>query len=352
MVVLILCIVLALFALIGFITGLVKGFIKAHTWAGEYVVSALLTISVGALLNSMEVPPMIAGVVVIISAVALLLICIGLSKLFQRVIRRSMEKRDEEMRKYGFVGALNRLWGGIVLAIKGLTIGMLIIVPALVVLDFAHIEALQTFLNEIFESGFWYAVKPVVFDFLVIGIINIAIRHGFSNGISSSLWALLVLGLAVGAGFMSYNLVFNSGLFTGASAAFANTVSGWFGQMQIPEGLPLTIAQWIITAGLFVLLLIVLLLVSFFVSRVLTFARLGSAFYVVDGILGAIVMFVIFVGIILLLGYIIHPIYDLEFMKPLTGYFEMSTVAKYFYQENLLCNLGLPVLIPLREWLT
>lgn len=339
------------FAAIGLIVGFVKGFTKVQTWAGEYVVSALLTIMMGTLLSTSGFGPVVEGITVIVTAVVLLLGCMGLSRLFKRIIRRSMEKRDEQMRKYGFVGALNRLWGGIVLAIKGFTIALLIIAPLFIVLDLAQIEAIRPMLNEVFESGFWIFIKPVVFDFLVIGVINIAIRHGFSNGISSALWALIVLGLAVGAGFMSYNLVFNSGLFGSANEALAGTVASWFGEMQIPEGLPLTIAQWIITAGLFLLLLIVVFIVSFFVSRVLSFARLGSAFYVVDGIIGAIVLLAVFLALLLFVGYIVQPISDLEFMKPLNGYFELSTVAKFFYSENLLINMGVPVLIPLHDWL-
>lgn len=349
--VLILVLVPALFALIGLVTGLVKGFTKVQTWAGEYVVSALLTIAVGAILKSAGLDPMISGIIVIVSAVAFMLICLGLSKLFQRIIRRSMEKRDDEMRKYGIVGVINRLWGGLVLAIKGFTIGLLIIVPVLVVLDLSQIESIRSSLGDLYASGLWATVKGSVFDFIIVGLMHIAIRHGFSNGISSSLWSLIVLGLAVGAGFMAYNLVFNSGLFDGANAALSNTVAGWFGEMKISEGLPLTIAKWIITAGLFVLLLIVVFLVSFFVSRVLSFARLGSAFYVADGLLGALVMFIISVAVVLFLGYIVNPVYDLPFMQPFTDYFGSSVVAKYFYTDNLLSAMGMPVLIPLRDWL-
>lgn len=346
-----------LFAVIGLIIGLVKGFTRVQTWAGEYVVSAMLTIAIGAILNASGASPTVGGIVIIVCAVVFMLGCMGLSKLFQRIIRRSMEKRDEEMRKYGGVGVINRLWGGLVLAIKGFTIAMLIIVPVYIVLDLAHVESLQNSMAGVYGGGFWRGIKGVAFDFIVIGVMNIAIRHGFSNGISSSFWSLIVFGLAIGAGFMSYHLVFNSGLFASANAALGEVVLGWFGGVNLPgemqlDGIAVSIAKWMITAGLFLLLLIVVMLISFFVSRVLSFARLGSAFYVADGISGAIVMFIIFVGILLLLGCLVQPIADLDFMQPFTSYFNVSTVAKYFYQQNLLSSMGVPALIPLRDWLS
>ncbi len=348
---LLLVLVPALFAVIGLVIGFVKGFTKVQTWAVEYVVAALLTMAIGGILNSSGANPVAGGIVVIVFAVVFMLMCMGLSKLFQRIISRSLEKRDDEMRKYGIVGIINRVCGGLCLAIKGLTISLLIIVPVFIVLDLSQIEAVRSSLGGLYSSGLWASAKSSAFDFIIIGLMHIAIRHGFSNGISSSLWSFIVLGLAVGAGFMAYNLVFNSGLFDGANAALATTVGGWFGEMQIAEGLPLTIAKWIITAGLFVLLLIVVFLVSFFVSRVLSFARLGSAFYVADGVLGAIFMFLISVAVVLFLGYIVHPVYDLPFMQPFTDYFGSSVVAKYFYTDNLFSAMGMPALIPLRDWL-
>ncbi len=340
----------ALFAVIGLIIGIIKGFVKVQTWAGEYAVSALLTIAVGAILNAAGAPPVAAGIIVIILAVVLMFVCMILSKVFKRIVRRKMERRDEEMRKYGAVGVVNRIWGGLVLAIKGFTVGMIIVVPVFMFLDLAHIGDMQAALG--LSGGYWGVVKKCALDFIVIGFLNIAIRHGFSNGISSSLWSLIVFGLAIGMAFMSYNLVFNTELFNGASTALSGTVSGWFGSMQIPEGIPLTVAKWIITAGMFLLLLIMVIFVSFFTSRVLSFARLGSAFYIADGILGALIMFIVTLGVLLLVGHILNPICDLEFMQPLSGYFESSTVAKYFYQQNLLSNMGLPAFIPLRDWLT
>ena len=343
---------IALFAVIGLIIGLIKGYIKVQTWAGEYLVSSLLTISLGAIFNAVGVDSMVSGIIVIIAAVLFLLGCMGLSKLIRNLISNSFAKRDEELRKYGAVGVINRIWGGIVLAIKGLIISLFIVVPILVALDLSQLSANMPAMASVYDSALWYMIKPITFDFIVLGFLNIAIRHGFSNGISSALWGIIVFGLIVGAGFMSFNLVFNSGLFAGASASFGEVVAGWFGGFQLPEGIPTAIAQWIIVAGIFLLLTIIILLVSFFVSRVLVFARLGPAFYIVDGILGAIVLFILVTAVMLFIGFLVQPIYDLEFMAPLTSYFDMSTVARYFYQDNFLSLCGMPTLIPLRDWLT
>lgn len=344
--------ILALLVLIGFLVGFFKGFVNVQTWAAEYIVSALLTISISAILNKLGVSTIVAGAITIICAVALLLGFIGLFKLFKKLFNKSFERCDDNLQNYGVVGVLNRIFGGIVLAIKAVTIFLIIVVPVFIVLDFANISALQSILNPVYNSAFWYALKPIAFDMIIIGIMNIAIRHGFSNGVLTSLWALLVFAFIVGAGFLAYHLAFRSGLFDGASAALSAKVSGWFGDIQFLKNISELIAKIIITVGLFLLLLIVVIVVSFFTSRVISFARLSDGFYIVDGVLGAIVLLLITVAVMLFLGYLIQPLYGMEFMKPFDGYFRSGAVANYFYGNNLLIEAGAPVLIPIRDWLS
>lgn len=343
--------VLALIILLGFIIGLVKGFTRVHTWAGEYVVSAMLTIAVSKILDSAGVPVVVAGSVTIVVAALLLLGCMGLFKLIKSLIQNSIDRCDEQFRKYGVVEVLNRVFGALALAIKAFTISMIFLVPVLIVLEAAQIKFLEDILANVCESAFWYALKPVAFDLMVIGIINLAIRHGFSQGISSSLWSLIVIALTVGAGFLAYHLVFNTGTFANATSALADKLQGWF-KMEVLKNFTQSIAQWIIAAAISLLLLIVIAVASFFMSRAINFARLGTGFYVVDGIIGAFVALVISVAVMLFIGYVMSPLYGLDFMQHFDTYFQFSTVARYFYNNNLLIEAGVPVLIPLNEWLT
>ena len=343
--------VLALLILLGFIIGLVKGFTRVHTWAVEYVVSAMLTIAVSQILDVAGVPVVVAGSVTIVVAALLLLGCMGLFKLIKSLIQKSIDRCDEQFRKYGAVGVLNRLFGALALAVKAFIICIIFLMPVLIVLESAQIKALEEVVSSVCESAFWYALKPVAFDLIVIGVINLAIRIGFSQGISSSLWSLIVIALVVGAGFLSYHLVFNTGTFSNATSALAETVQGW-SQLDVIKNISQSIAQWILTVGLTLLLLIVIFVASFFMSKAISFARLGTGFYVVDGVIGSFVALVISVAVMLFIGYVMSPLYGLDFMQRFDSFFEFSTVAKYFYNNNLLIEAGVPVLIPLNEWLT
>lgn len=337
--------VLALAVLIGFIIGLIRGFLKVQTWAGEYVVSALLTIAVSKILNIAGVSVVVAGSVTIVVAALLLLGCMGLFKLIKSLIQKSIGRR-----KGGVVKVINRTFGAIALAIKAFIICMIALAPILIVLDFVQIKVFASTFVEIFESAFWYALKPVAFDLIVIGIIHLAIRRGFLHGISSSLWSLIVIAMIVGMGLISYHLVFRTETFANSAVALADIVQGWF-KVEALKRFSHAIAQWILTAGMFVLLLILVLVASVFMSKAINRARLGTGFYLVDGIIGSVVAVAIAVAVMLFIGYLLSPLYGFDFMQPFDAYFESSMVAKYFYSNNLLIESGIPALIPLNEWL-
>lgn len=344
--------VLALLVLIGLIVGLCRGLTKVNTWAGEYVVSAILTILVSTLLTKLKVIPIIAGALTVVCAVVLLLACMGLSKLIKSLIQKSFDRRDDDFRTYGGVGVINRIFGGFTVAIKAVTISLFVLVPVLIVLDFAHISAIESTLAPVYESAFWYALKPVAFDLLILGVINLAIRHGFSKGILTSLWSLFVFALIVGAGFLAYHLVFRTGLFASAASAFAGHLGSLGDKVPFISNYLEIIAKAIIVLGLFLLLLIVILVASFFMTRVIDFARLSNGLYIVDGIFGAIVLLIIAVAVMMFIGYLIQPLYGMEFMQPFDSYFKTGAVANYFYKNNMLIESGVPVLIPIKSWLS
>ena len=344
--------VLALFAVIGFITGLFRGYAKVQSWAGEYVISALLTIGVGVILKRARVAVMVAGVVTIVCAVVFLLVCTGISKAIKLLIGKSFKRCDEDFRDYGIAGIFNRILGAFALTLKALTICLLIIVPALVVLDFVPVSTLENALASVYASAFWYAIRPFVFDFLVVGVISFAMHRGFKRGIATSLFSLLVFGLVIGAGFLAYYLVFNTGMFGSASASLAATVSRWVEGIESLKKISDSIAKYIITTGVFLVLFIVIVIVSILISKAIRRARFSTGgFALVDGVIGAIVAILIAVAALLFLGYVLNPLYGLDFMKPFDAYFKSSAIARYFYQSNLLIKGGVPI-IPLNIYPT
>lgn len=346
---------LGVFALVGLIVGLVKGYTKVQTWASDYVIAGFITIGVGAILKKVSANAIISGIVLTVCVVVSLLVCIFMANLIKKLINRSFEKRDDDLRSYGGVGVFNRIWGGLTLALKGLVIAAIIAVLGYLFLDLIHIDQLApsfyNSLSEIYTGALWLAIRPFLMDFLIIGVLHLALRHGYSAGFAETLWKLVVLGLIVGAGFLAYSLVFSTTVFDSASSALSGKIAGWFSQINGGQNLALNAAKGIIVGIIFILLAITIGVASFFVSRVITSARQGAAFFVADGILGAIVGFVIALVALLFLGYVIAPVCDLDFMQSFTKYFDSSMYSRFFYTENLLLKFGLPEL-PIRKFLT
>lgn len=350
---------LGVFALIGLIIGLVKGFNKVSTWASDYAISATITIGVAAILKINGVAAKTAGIITLLLSAVTLILFVCLSRIMQKAIDRGMQKREDDLRSYGGLGVFNRIWGGLTLAIKGFVICAAILITCFFILDVAQLQRIWEGASRLYTSvlggGLWQNVKKVAADLLVIGIINLAIRQGFAKGIFTSLWGLLVLGLAVGGCALSYALVFKSGMFDSASAALGAKLFEKISASNIPQftaELAENVARWIITVGLSLVLIIIVAVLSALISRVIDFARFGSAFYFADGILGGAVGFIIAVALMLFLGAVFQPISDLPFMETFTSFFEYSSVAKFFYSDNLLIAFGMKELIPLRSWLT
>lgn len=338
--------VLCVFTVAGLIAGLVKGFRRVKSWGSDYLLSALATIGTGAILKTCGVNAKVAGIVVIVCAIVYMFLFMGLSLLVRGLFSRSFERREDNMEKLGGVGVANRLFGGYALAVKGFVIAATICVLLYTVIDLSQISALKSALNSVYAGAVWKMLKPYIFDFIILGVINLSVRHGYASGVSSALWSLIVLALLVGCGFMAYNMVFKTGIFEGAAQSLAAKLGGKLGNANIS----LNVSKWLMTVIVFAVTALVVFVASFFVSRVITFARADSAYYLVDGIFGAIVLTLIFIAAMMFIGFLIQPVYDLGFMKPFTDYFTQSAVSKYFYTSNLLTEFGMKALLPLRDW--
>lgn len=327
---------------IGLLVGIIRGFTGAKSWAGEYVLSVLITVLVGSLLAKGGTPASVAGIITIACAVVCLLAFVGLSALTRKILNHVYEKREGELKEgRGFAGVFDRILGGITLALKGFVLSAVFVLCLFAFLDLCKITAVTNLLTSTYDGAFWAWVKPYIFDLIVIGLIQASIRFGFSGGIISSCWSIAVLGMLVGAGFLSHHLVFGLTLFETPANQLGSAISGWLSSFPVPEGIGVTVARWIIFAAVFIVFAIIIAVISFFVSRILQKARFNTAFYIVDGILGGFVAAIICIALLLVFGNLLQSLYVYDFMNPLKEYLEHSSTAVYVCGKNVLAEFGL-----------
>lgn len=374
-------------AFIGLIVGLAKGFTKVKSWANEYVLSAVLAILLGNVIAD-GMDTVAGGITVLCITAGLLLVFMLLSAWVRASLKKHRENRqklsyykqynamvenDENMadaiedgnrRKYkklsrrkfkrsgGVWTFFDKILGGITVALKVTVVTGLITACVLVMADLLQIDLLTSAFSGVYASGAWEFFKQYVMDFIVVGLLLLCIKCGFSSGVSNALWSLLVICMVVGAGVCAYNLAFNTASFASAAEGLDNSlVSGWFGDLGSAEGLisSLTVSKIILAVGVFLMLLVVIILLSVFVPRLINGARQSNVYYVVDGIFGAVLACAIVLGVLMLLGCVLSPISDLEFMEGFTAYFDHSSIATCFYTDNLLTGV---VNLPIRDWLS
>ena len=344
-------------AVTGLVIGLVKGFSNSSAWGVEYALSCVLTVLIcGAVKNGMnggDEQVAAAGLVSLGIGTGFILLFSATSLLCRTIFRHSKKRKVAELgaKPTGASGAVDRLFGGFTLAVKGVAIAGVVATFVLVALDLAQWEVLNGFTGDIFDIAVYTAFKPYMLDCLYLGLLMLAVKCGFHGGISNVLWGVIVLGMVVFAGFASYNLAFNVESFQGA----VSSLSGVFaGGAEVSE-MNVTVAKWALTAIIFLLMCVVIVLVAIFVPKLLDFARNSKIFYAIDGVFGALFSVSLVIGLLLVLGNIVQPLaVDLEryaFMSKFTSYFESSSFATYFYDKDILSMFGVPPLLPLNEWL-
>ena len=300
--------VVSLFTVIGAIVGAVKGFTNVKSWAVELLLTGAITIAVSGLVSS-KTDGAVAAIVSLSIAVALICAFMLVFAMLRKALNKKIEKRKElsyykqyderednteqilqaigtedknsynklTKKKFkqsgGVWSVLDRVFGAVCLALKGAVITGLIIAVALVILDFTRLPAeggkLFGLLGGIYQSGIWVFFKNYILDFIAIGLIILCIKNGFSSGISSSLWSLLVLGLIIGAGALSYYLAFNAQDFIAVAGNLEGKLAGVLeGAADILNAIGLStlkIAQLIIGTGMFLLMLVAVILIAVFV---------------------------------------------------------------------------------------
>lgn len=349
-------IVLLVFAtVLGFIIGLCKGFHKVKSWGVDYLLATFATIGLCALIgkgfNNDDAGMATLGIVSLIVGIIMILLFSLTSALFRKGFNSSKRKKIERGgKKGGPSGFFDSIFGGVTLAAKGFVIVGAVSAFGLTVADLAQIPVLNDMLGDIYTNPGWTAFKPLLMDFFFMGVIMAAIRSGFNSGISSVLWAFCMIGLVCASAYIAYHLAFEVESFSGA----VNSLAALFAGENAVGDTQLLMAKGALTGGLFVLMLVVVILIGVFVPKLLTAARNGSAFFVIDGIFGALFSLVLVVGLLMFFGTFVQPISDGEefvFMAKFSSYFETSKIATFFYDKNVMILNGMQPLVPVNEWL-
>ncbi len=378
------------FALIGLIVGLVKGFTRVKSWAVELLLCCSVCIAVSTFaLNKMtgSTPAIIA----LALSVSLVCIFMLLFEVFRKSLSKKIEKRKqlsyykqydemedntekilsalgtEDKKQYkkltkrkfkqsgGAWGVVDKIFGGLTLAVKGFVIAGMLAAITLAVLEFARLTGeggkLYSSLGGIYSNRIWLLTKNYIFDFLFVFIVMLCIKFGYASGISSCLWTVAVIGLIVGSGVLAFNLAFKVDEFVSVAVSLegkiADKLAGVAGMLESIGLTTLKLSKIIIGIIIFLLLLIVDIIIAVFVPRLIDRARDGVIFRGVDGVIGALVLTTFISGILLVVGAVANAMHDLAFMNVFNAYFEKSAVATYIYDKNILNEFGLLKNIPL-----
>ncbi len=377
---------IALFAVIGAVTGVAKGFTQVKSWAVEMLLAGVISIALSKLFSS----KLDDGTVKAILSLGICLVLVCLLMLVFVILRKrlskSIEKRKQKWyyehydeiegnteqilsalgkedtktynkltkRKFrqsgGAWGVVDRVFGGVTLAIKGAVMSGIFFAVVLAVLDFSRLPAeggaLYEALGGIYSSSIWAFFKNFIFDFLLVGILMVCIKSGYSSGISSAVWTLVVIGLIGGAGYLSFHLSTTVPSFVSVAgnleAKLADKLDGVAG---ILEGVGLTtlkLCEILIGIGIFALMLVAVILIAVFVPRLIDRARDSVIVRSIDGVFGAIIFTAVCFGIIFMLGAVLKTIYEVQFMDVFNAYFEKSGIATWIYDKNPV-NLDLPL---------
>lgn len=389
---------LSLFAVVGFAAGVVKGYVATKSWAFEYVLCSVLAMAFGALIyNYLGVnggtDGAIAGIIALALCIGLIILCISLFAGLRKIISSKIEAKekrsyyeqyedrqentedildaiyDKDEKEYkrlvkeekkfktsrGGWGVFNRIFGGFSLMIKGIVICGLVSAILVMFFDFTRFPSVMSKISGLYDTGIWLFMKSRLMDFFVIALIYMCIKCGYSSGITSAVWAVVVIALVAGAALLAYYFAFKVQAFIDLAAGIAlpDSIKGIADSLS-SAGVNVTatnISQFLIMLGLFVLFLVVVILISVFVPRAFRNARESAVYCCVDGVLGAIVLTVIMLAVLILGGAALSSIADFEFMEVFSVYFDKSVIANYVYQDNIAVLFGWAHPTLLRSWL-
>lgn len=232
----------------------------------------------------------------------------------------------------------------------------LVISCVLLFVEFAQIESLTNLFADSLASGAWVNLGAnLAFDLLFISLLFASLKLGYKAGIFSALCGLVIFGLVIGSGYLSFHLAFQTEMYDNIAVQMA---FGSFGEAissitSVTSNFGVSaerIAKIVLMAGTFIVLLIVVIIVGIFLPKLIDKLREGKAFNTVDGILGAVVLTVIVFGLLLVTFGILSTLSDLEIMTVFNSYMGNNYIANSLYLNNPLAGLGVFDGLPIRGW--
>lgn len=383
---------IAAFAAAGAGIGVAKGFTNVKSWGAELLLIGLIGIPAAKLITK-KLSGVASALIVLGITILLVVLFMALFIIFRRLLKRAIEKRKElwsykhydeqtdetekiltaaatdnkkEYKKLtkhklkskgGVYSVLDRTFGGITLALKGAAMAGIFAAAILTVLNLTRLTAVNGVLygsmGGMYAGGAWKFFSGYIFDFLAIGLIMLSVRSGYSSGVSSAVWTLVVILLVVGAAVASWQMAFKIDEFATVAEGLAeklekplSSVSSVLEKVNITT---LKLAKAILAVCIFLLMLVFVILIAVFVPRLIDRAREGTVFSIVDGVFGAIAMTVTVLALLLAMGAIANSMHDLAFMDVFNAYFKNSGIATHFYDRNLFNEMGI-LKLPVSKW--
>ncbi|MGN0807060.1 MAG: hypothetical protein ACI4MN_01250 [Candidatus Coproplasma sp.] len=263
----------------------------------------------------------------------------------KRKYRKLRRKRRRIKDSKGGWGIVDRILGFIVGGIDWLVAVGVIISALLLFVEFSGITFIQEqeFVKELLASDGWVKLGGrFAIDMMLIGTAIITVKVGFKKGIFYIITPVVVLSMIGGFGYASWAIasaVDCSGLQTGMLASLN----------EINPDVAEIVAEVIVAAIIFILSFAIVIVTGIFLPKLINKYRDNDAFYVIDGILGAIVSLVFLIAVYIALGGVAYTLNDLAFMSSFNSYEAQSTFANVFYEFNPFQSVWDN--LPLHDWL-
>lgn len=408
--------ILGVISLISAVVGFIKGFAKSGTWAIEMLIAlAIVVPCANAIYNGVYVVDGIeqnlsdwlsSTLIFVVFIVVLVIIALvfawnkrivkkgiesGLSRSYYKnydqktdndeyIAHAARSNNEKRYRKYiskkyssssGAWGAYNKFLGVLNGVVTGLTITAITLAIILSICDIFNITlvfnnantiGVYEFLSGFYDSAFYKAIVPYIFDALVVALVIFCVKHGYKKGALHSLWKIVSVVLVFAAGYCAQYLAFNQPLLIDAS----KSMESWLTSLSFSDTLTtfvdtlnnmgmavtlLDVCQWIMTCILSVVLFIVVWIISKLINNLFENVDSDGMFGKFDGVIGVVFYTAIAFAVLLFVFGVLYTVNDMDFMSKFNYYMRYSSIASRFYQFNPITHLGWFDFIPLREWL-
>ncbi|MDE7076711.1 MAG: hypothetical protein K2O62_05265, partial [Clostridia bacterium] len=368
-------------AALGAVAGFFKKFTKSSFWGITALLTLLFQMMIGAAVKKTSGG---FGIAVLVTTVVVLFALNGVVLLLKKLLEKAVESRKrishyrnvdtieenealilnavDTGNKSEYKKQLKRskkikdsagAWGivdGVLGAVNGcFNVLMGLGAAFLALLLFVDLSQIG-FLNSIFaaslNSGSWTGLgAKLAFDLPLICVLSLTLRIGYKSGISSVFSFVVIIGMLAGFGVASYSIA-SSSMCAGAVDGLKN---GMLSALTAVLGDAVTVVARLIIAGIiFALSLIFVILVGICLPKITSKFRESKIFYMVDGVLGAVVLTIVLLVVIMIFGGIAHTLSDLAFMEKFNTYAAYSNIGDCMYTHNIMN--GAFQSLPLRGW--